>query len=513
MKRFLACVLAALMVFSCLSIAMAEERTGEPIVLKLFSLNGDYNTANGAAAKKAVEDAIWKDLGINVELNMMTSDSFNTDQLAVKITAGELDALSSNMPTTSWNAFIEKGILLPLDELLAQHGQDILAQVDDKLWDPYKVDGKTYLIPIQSPVPFYCGTWLRMDLFRKYGINEVPTTVSELIEGIKVVLENEPDYIGMTGGHLSWLYNSGPMNFHLEDANGNQTLTNAEGTGMVNWYPTDTGLNVFWEDENFKAWLQRQVDAYADGVIDPEIFTTTFDHANQLFAADRVVCIGADYNLQSWIDSKNAELEQPMEWVFLTHLVNDINNAPTTWQYGYETGMFIGLVASTEYPEEIIKVLNWCCANTDNFALATYGVEGTDWTYDENGKIAFTLDGSGNRVVSGGLGGMVGNLYSDWWMPLTTNYVGSEWNKVYAEEPTTMTWINSDGFYNYQYETDATAMTDMQTIASEAMVNIITGKVGLEEGLEKMAKNLKAAGYDDWYAEKNAQYCEAMGIK
>ena len=53
----------------------------------------------------------------------------------------------------------------------------------------------------------------------------------------------------------------------------------------------------------------------------------------------------------------------------------------------------------------------------------------------------------------------------------------------------------------------------MQTIASEALVNIITGKVELQAGLDEMVKNLKQAGYDQWYAEKNAQYCEGMGIK
>ncbi len=521
MKRVLACFLSALLLLSCAPLTMAEERTGEPIKLNLFSLNGDYNTANGEEAKKAVEEAIWRDLGIPVDLNMITSDSFSTDQIAVKVTAGELDAISSNMPLTTWNTFIQKHMLIPLDDLLAQYGQDILAQVDSKLWDPYKVDGKIYLIPIQAPVPFYCSTWVRMDLFRKYGIDTVPATVSELLEGIRTVVNNEPDLVGLTGGHITWIYNSGPMNFHLVDADGNQTLTNAEGTAMVNHYATDLGITVYWEDEGFKQWLQRQVDAYASGILDPEIFTTTFDHADQLKASDRVVCIGDSYGFQSTADKKAglnpdtplAEGAKPQEWVLLSNLVNDINGGATTWQYGYETGMFIGLVASTEHPEEVIKVLNWCCASRENWALANYGIEGKHYTYTDDGKIKFVRDGSDNKVVSGGLGGMVGNLYSDWWVPLTENFEGTDWKKIFEPAPTTQTWIACDGFINYQFETDATSRADMQTIASEALVNIITGKVELQAGLDEMVKNLKQAGYDQWYAEKNAQYCEGMGIK
>ena len=95
----------------------------------------------------------------------------------------------------------------------------------------------------------------------------------------------------------------------------------------------------------------------------------------------------------------------------------------------------------------------------------------------------------------------------------TYSYYGTEWEKIFEGPPTTVTWSNCDGFVNYQYEVDPTAITDMETIASEAMVNIITGKIGLDEGLDKMVKQLDQAGYEEYYAEKNAQYCEAMGIQ
>ena len=500
----------------------AEAERGEPIELKFFSLNGDYSTAKGEEALAAVEDAIWNDLGINCKINMITSDSFSNDQIAVKIAAGELDAISSNMPLTGWQNFIEKGMLLPLDEMLEAEGQDLLEQVDPKLWDPYRgADGKLYLIPIQSPVPFYCGTWLRMDLFRKYGIEKVPETVEELVEGLKVVCGNEPDLIGMTAGHISWIFNSGPLNFHLVDADKNQTLTNASGDAMVKCITNgEMYIPVYWEEEDFRKSLERSVELYASGILDPEIFTTTFDHANQLVAADRVVCLGEGYGFQATADRKAGldpdfpvDEDKKQEWVFLTGLTNEINGGATTWQYGYETGMFIGIVSTTKYPEEVMKILNWICASNENYALACWGVEGKHWNYTQDGKVEFVTDDSGNRVVNGGLGGMEGNLRSDWWVPLTESFYGNEWEKIFAERPTTATWTNCDGFINYQYETDATTRSDMETIAGETIVNIITGKVGLEDGLDKMTEQLDRAGYADYYAEKNAQYCEGMGIK
>lgn len=519
-KRLLVCLVALAMILGTVPLAQAQERTGKPIELTFFSLNGDYNTAKGEEARKAVEDAIWRDLGINCTLNIITSDSFSDDQISVKIAAGELDAISSNMNITKWQTFISKGVLLPLDDLLAENGQDIQAQIDPKLWDPYKVDGKTYLIPVQSPVPFYCGTWLRMDLFRKYGIDKTPETVSELIDGLEIVCKNEPDMIGITAGHISWIYNSGMLNYHRVDQAGNQTFTNDAGDAMEN-YMTNEIMPVFWEDENFKAHLQRSIDLYAQGILDPEIFTTTFDHANQLVAANRVACIGEAYGFQTTADRKAGlypdeypvEPGKEQEWVFLTNLVNDINGAPTTWRYGYETGMFVGIVATTKYPQEVTKILNWICASEKNYALACWGVEGEHWNYDEDGKVERVKDDSGNNVVKGGLGGLLGNIYADWWVPLTEKFIGTEWTKIQADPPTTKTWMVCDGYINYSYETDASTRTDLQTISQEAIVNIITGKVEMESGLQKMVKDLERAGYEQWYNEKNEQYCAGMSIQ
>lgn len=530
LKRLMACLVTVLMVCTtACSEAPASSQEGQdqgaqsenspnadPIKLQFFSLNGDYNTAKGEEAKEAVEAAILEDLGINCDITMITSDSFSNDQIAVKIAAGELDALSSNMPITSWQTFIDKGMLLELDDMLASDGQDLVEQVDEKLWDPHKVNGKTYLIPIQSPVPFYCSTWLRMDLFRKNGIEEVPDTVQELIDGLYTVCQNDPSLIGMSAGHISWIYNSGPLNYHLVNDEGNQTST--EGNAMARYIDNEVML-VYLDDEGFRQSLQRSVDLYADGILDPEIFTTTFDHADQLVAEDRVVCIGNSYSFQTTADRKAGldpdfpvEEGKEQEWVFLTNLENDINGGATTWQYGYETGMFVGIVTTTKYPTEIMKILNWVCASEENYALANWGIEGEHWDYNEEGLIEFAKDDSGNNVVEGGLGGMISNLYADWWVPLTTDYYGTEWEKIFEEPPTTCTWTNCDGFINYQYSTDATVRSDMETLSAETVVNIITGKTDLEDGMSQMIDNLNSIGYEEYYAERNEQYCAGMGL-
>lgn len=503
MKKTLCLMLTAILVLLMLPAAVAE---GEPIELTFFSLNGDLSSARGEAVMDVVEAKILEDTGINCNINIISSDSFDTSMIALKVAAGELDLISSNMPWTEWQTFIGKGMLIEMDDLLDQYGANIRTAIDSKLWDTYKVDGKTYVIPVQSPVPFYCGTWVRMDLLEKYGY-DVPTTVGELIEALTTVCANEPDMIGMTAGHISWIYNSGPLQYHPVDAEGNYTSANADGTAMREYVRTTTGQIIWFDDEGLKQSLQRSADLYASGVLDPEIFTTTFDHADQLVAADRVVCVGNAYGFQRTADEKPEQ-----KWVFLTNLVNDINGGATTWSYSYEVGMHIGIVATTKHAAEIVQIIDWICASQENYALATWGVQGTDWDYDEDGYIERFRDESGNYLYSGGLGGIISNIMSDWYGPLIEKYDGTEWNKIYMGPPETVTWSTDDSFVNYSYETDPTIITDFQTMADEAMVNIVTGAIPVEEGLAQLYEDINSIGWADWYAEKNEQYCAALGI-
>lgn len=116
-KRLLSVCLTVLLVATALSgVAFASGRTGEPIPLNIYSINsGTSESAKYAEAKEAIEQKIWEDLGINADITMIGSDSFSSEQIPVKIAAGELDAMYTNTITmAAFQDFVNKGILLPL---------------------------------------------------------------------------------------------------------------------------------------------------------------------------------------------------------------------------------------------------------------------------------------------------------------------------------------------------------------------------------------------------------------
>lgn len=509
MKKFLSVLLIALMLLPCLPVVASAE--GEPIEFNWFSLNGAGGSLNYDAGMEAIQAKILEDTGINCKIHLISSDSFDTSMLAMKVAAGELDLISSNMSWNDWQTYIQKGILLPLDDLLNEYGSNIYEQIDSKLWDAYKVNGTTYVIPVQAPCPFYCSTWVRMDLLEKYGF-EVPNTVSELFDAISTVVANEPDLVGYTGGHISWYFNSGALQYHPVDAEGNMTHMNADGTAMANYFPTSTGQCFWFDDPNMVEYLEKVAEWYASGTLDPEMFTTTFDHANSLINQGRVIAMG-----QGGAQRRDENPEE--KWVNLSNLVNDFNGGATTWAYSYEVGMHIGIVSTTKYAEEMVKVVDWLCASEENWLLSNYGVEGVDWNWEEREDgttyIQRTKTEDNNHTFSGGPGGIISNIRADFQDSISKGYENAEAtyedSKRYMGAPETLTWYNDDAFISYQ-PIDSTVVADLTTIADEMLTKIVTGEIGAAEGVEQCLKMLKSAGYDEWYENQNRQYCEAFGL-
>lgn len=509
MKKILSVLLVALMLLPCLPVIASAE--GEPIEFNWFSLNGAGGSLNYDAGMEAIQAKILEDTGINCKINIISSDSFDTSMLAMKVAAGELDLISSNMSWSDWQTYIQKGILLPLDELLEKYGSNIYEQIDSKLWDPYKVDGTTYVIPVQAPCPFYCSSWVRMDLLEKYGI-EQPTTVNELMDAITTVVANEPDMIGFVAGHISWFFNSGALQYHPVDAEGNMTHMNDDGTAMANYFPTSTGQCFWFDDSNFVPYLEKVAEWYANGALDPEMFTTTFDHADSLNNQGRSVATGAGM-------AGRRDQHPEEKWVNLSNLVNDFNGGATTWAYSYKVGMHVGIVSTTEHPEELVQIIDWLCASEENYLLSNYGVEGVDWNWAEKEDGRKYIDrvktDDGNTTFSGGPGGIIQNIRADFQNSIDVGYENAEAtyedSKRYMSAPETLTWFNDDAWVPYE-TIDATVVADLTTIADEMLTKIVTGEIGAAEGVEQCLDMLKSAGYDEWYENQNRQYCEAFGI-
>ncbi|MDT4762176.1 extracellular solute-binding protein [Sphaerochaeta sp. PS] len=187
---------------------------------------------------------------------------------------------SKNMPDLVQGRFedlyryAKEGLLVPLDDLLAKYGKDILEGMPENAWQHVKVDGKIYGIP---SVYFYPVEgkdsipnrvlWVRRDWSDKLGIAE-PKTLPEFTEMLRAFTFNDPDGNGKkdTLG-ISGYMASGELR-GLDSIFGafgviQYGSTWSEVNGKVVYNPTKP------EMKDALAYLNS---LYKEGILDPEFY-------------------------------------------------------------------------------------------------------------------------------------------------------------------------------------------------------------------------------------------------
>jgi len=79
---------------------------------------------------------------------------------------------------------VQANAFLPLDDLIAEHGPNLLKIIPQEAWDTVTYDGKIYAIPDYLANPSRRGTAIRMDLLEKTGL-DVPQTIDEYLEVLR----------------------------------------------------------------------------------------------------------------------------------------------------------------------------------------------------------------------------------------------------------------------------------------------------------------------------------------
>ena len=186
------------------------------------------------------------------------------DEMKTKI---KVDVAGNNVPD-AWmywgsvsdaGAFEKSGILLDIDEYLAQSEQTEKSDYSDGMWEGFVINGKTHGIPLES----YVGYWMvNKDLFEEYNL-EYPTTYEELLAVSKVFNENGivPLAMGSKGGNpshffMSELYMQLPNALDDLRALGSDWVFDTPNTHTVlnliddmrqnNVFPSDTVANGDW---------------------------------------------------------------------------------------------------------------------------------------------------------------------------------------------------------------------------------------------------------------------------
>ena len=259
MKKLVTMMLALAMLLSCAAFpALAE---AEPVKLDVFYAS----TRPINECTELTRQYIIDNLG--VDINLIQGDSSNFDQqLALYISGGEMpDVVWCSYSV--WMDYAQQGAWADISAYLTDENADLMNYVGDD-WSYMTVDGAVYGVPSELSVPSSHIIGIRKDWLDKLGL-EIPTTLDEFTNVMRAFKNEDPDgngendtygYCGAGFSYLSALMGafgaSSERDFFLND----------DGTITTN--------AISNEMKEALAYLR---DIYAEGLIDPDMVTATYE--------------------------------------------------------------------------------------------------------------------------------------------------------------------------------------------------------------------------------------------
>ena len=275
------------------------------------------------------------------------------------------------------NQYGPEGAFVPLNELVEEHAPNI-----KKFWDEHPglqeaisaYDGNYYYIPYLPDGKFGRAWYIRQDWLDKLGL-EQPQNVDELYEVFKAFRDQDPNGNGKKD-EIPYFARQ------WEEVNRLLTLWDARSSGSDTYhdfYVNDEGKVVHpYAQEAYRDALANVAKWYAEGLIDPEIFTRGSSSRDYLLSENLG---GATHDWFASTSGYNAALADKVEGFNFSPFLppasaggvrmeehRRIPIKPDGWAISY----------TNEHPVETIKYFDFFFTETGS-NLANFGVEGKTW--------------------------------------------------------------------------------------------------------------------------------------
>lgn len=354
MQTLVALVMAVLMVFSAIS-ACAEE---------VFAF--DYFTIDQTDLFNP-EDPVMVELQKRTKTQITFThgarDSYGS-ALQTLLAGGDLPEVIQVRDASQLAMLIDQGVIIPIEDLLAEYGQNILAAVGEDNYNTSKdADGHIYLIPFVGNTPINRGWMMRKDWLDRCGL-EVPETLEQWIEVFKTFRDMDAngngdatDEVALSGVVETLLYTFDIYNNDIfcVDPEGNYTL--------------------IYEHPNYRAWLETMAMLRAEGLLDPEYL----DRNNDTNEGNLKMAISNDTIGCCYTYLNNMHMADDIEGAEYIYMAPPVGPYGTQCQPGRSIGVSYNAatisIAGEDKAVELIKLFDYIFSEEGQL-LFNYGIEG-----------------------------------------------------------------------------------------------------------------------------------------
>lgn len=447
-----------------------------PAKLKII-LYGDESNRMKELAKTNFYDLVKKEINAEVEFQFLPWTEYAGGKTDLMLSTGEDFATytDSNYMVKS----VAKGLYADLTPYVGT-AADLGKNVDEASFKAFQLGGKQYAIPVgnkPNSAEFY-SVLVRQDLLEEVGMTEV-TSLKQLEEYYDKVHAAHPDLIGYAGtdARRMLLYDYTDKNLYWQ--NDFAALDeSAKNDQVINWF----------ESEDFKTYANLMRGWYEKGII-PK------------YAATNVPQLQSDWNsgkAMFWAGTAARPFEGAAtisQAVPDAKLVNYFlgEGRPKISRGTYSTAFFVSSAAKD--PERYVMFFNLLQKNQELYDLFAYGIEGTDFTLDDQGRITRKNTDS---------------LIPDWLL-MNKNFMRFDNSVSDAFIKDYKAWddgavISKGAGFNFDNTPVKNEETKLNGVLTEYMAPIGSGFVDYDSAYPKALERLKAAGIDKYMAEYQKQF-------
>ena len=450
--------------------------------------------ARGAAASdEAVLAYINEKFNINFHYTQVPGETLN-EKFTTMIAAGEnldffLGWYADPTNPRSIDIARDQGLIVPLDDLLANYGQNLLKEVKEEYWDLTKVDGKIWFVPnVQFKSKKFM--YVRTDWLADMGL-EKPATLDEFENMLKEMKSQNPggqdNFYPLVGENFGYLW-TGFLGSFVETAG--------------NFVDTDGQLKPEFFHPNYKLFLQTLQDWYAAGLINPDQATIVREQEREQVETGK-----AGVWITWFGGTRLAQINETDPEAMVSYLNFPVG--PSGTGGAQSVGIFSGggqvimSHCSEEKQIKIMQMLDWF-QTEEGQLFQYYGIEGQDWV--DNGDTVSLPEGVTEKqyntfyMVSGG------NMYAYYKALDSTaaDYLESLDAALSGEYAS----IDPPDYmypYNWADTESVNYMTDLNTLRDQMMVDIMTGVQSVDY-LDEWLEIWLGAGGETYIEELNQQY-------
>ena len=392
MRKLVSLLVALMMIIALVPTAMADD----VYTLDCYWVGNGDNTAIREGVQKAINAYIEPLIGANIVFHIIGWDDWNDKAINALQSGEKMDLIF----TADWEGYgveVSGGLLLPLDDLVAQYGQGITETLPQTFLDGVRVGGVLYGIPTNKELCVPEGF-----IINKTAAAEIGWDVTADDPAIKTTADLEP-YLAkykelhpdkypylMDGQNGRWADEPWAPDWAGLENNCVAMKMAADENGVFD----ETPYSIFETEEQAEhiALMYKWGQA---GYIDPDQALTSFDYNGTFGRGDFLVFVqplkgngikaAEMYAANHTADFECVEITMQPKYVVTTHA----------------GGSMFGIPVTSKNPEKAMKYLNLMHSDPTLVNLMLFGEEGVNYTKVNDTQVEIIPDANWYGVHGG----------------------------------------------------------------------------------------------------------------